>query len=201
MYWKYSGVVNNSPSLAGYEAGESVEIRLTLVNDGTAALSKAYCYVESQYLGMLEVKLASESVTEYREVSTLFIGTGSIGTIPVGETIIDFRFSNQTESSVHFFRIPIYLAHNDGATSDISFLWDYKDLLDYDYPGDESHAWLHPDGSNWTDDWRLWCPCYSNHHNWREHYGLTYLDCACYSVNPDSFTNADYWQTSGEPFA
>lgn len=202
MYWKYSGVMNNSPSLAGYEAGETVEIRLVFVNDGTETLEKAYCYVDDQYFGMLEVKLADELASEYREVAGLLNGIGFLGSIPVGETEIDFRFSNTNDSATRFFRIPIYLAYNDGATDGISFLWDYKDLLDYDYPGDESALWLHPDGNEWSDyDWRLWCSCYSNHHAWRTWYGLTYQDCSCYELNPDSFTDDDFWLESGEPFS
>lgn len=100
-------------------------------------------------------------------------------------------------------RIPISVAYNDGATSDITFLWDYKDLLDYTYPGDDSGVWTHPDGFEGEEDWRLWSPCYTNHHMWRESYGLTYLDCDCFPSSELSFSDEltiPLWQDSGSPW-
>lgn len=204
-YWKFSGVFNNSPSIAGYTAGQAFDFSLTFVND-EKLLESAYVFVPAQFLNMLEVKLPFESENSYRPVSVAFDGIGSVDDLPLGETEICFRLRNTTNVEIKMLRIPIFVGYADGAVLGITYLWEFKDLLDYVYDTDESGTWEHPDGPAGLEeygDWRMWADCYINQRAWVEDYGSGRFTCEVDTITEDSFSASSdpaFFLPEGAPF-
>ena len=202
-HWEYSGQENSAPSIAGYEIGETLDFQLTFVND-EVAMDEAYVFVSEEYFDILQVKLPDETEDDWRPVYGMLDGTGYLGTLSVGETAVDFRIQVLDDTDIEMLRIPIYVGYADGATSSISFLWQYRDLLDYAYPGDETGTWIYPDGpGDDYPDWRLWADCDANQLLWRDDYASGRRLCDSDVTTEESFSEtADpaFWLESGEPW-
>jgi len=177
-YWKFAGNKNNSPSIPLYVYGEEFDFSMTFVNDTTADFTGCYLFVHREFIELLQAKVADEAV--YRVVMGNQDPNCYVGTLPVGETQIDFRLKNDSEllTGLRNLYIPVYVAHDDGSPVPC-YLWF----------GDSEPL--------------LWKDCYEHAAFWREDYAGVDETAVCLGVDTrDGFLDSlepGLFEDSAEP--
>jgi hypothetical protein len=174
--WLFQDESNPSPCLSGYRFGDAVEFRMTYVNDTENPYLGTYLFVDKQFIGVIQAKLSIDA--GYTTLMAVNDALCYLGEIPIGNTDIDFRFSWDLDADSRDLRIPILMAHDDGALKP-------NPLFIFDFVYHE-----------------FWAPCYERSVFYLPGYGWEEITCEGYYDPSLGFTDdwtphlwIDEWDT------
>ncbi len=153
--WNYDNIENNSPSIAGYEAGTEFVWPMTLVNDSDGLTNAYVAVADPQFLGTVFARRSGS--TAWVELAGFGDSDCWLGFVPNGDTDIEFMLQTAQTDYIGPLTIQVYVLHDDGSIPPMPFML-----------------------TAWTLDCAFWAGCWDCD-GWADDYFLSDTPCTTIS--------------------